>query len=121
MSEPKDVTVGLRMMAGEFRRNAEQSTSPRQQDAFSGRAMIAEGGANEITRLRKRIEELEEALRPFAELPDDDHILAKAYLGQTVDITAAEIIRARAAQSASGASARPGPTSQATGHFNRGE
>jgi hypothetical protein len=50
---PKDVTAGLRMMADEFRRNAERSMSIPQQLAMSGRAMIAEAGANEIDRLRE--------------------------------------------------------------------
>jgi hypothetical protein len=66
MAKPKDVTDGLQMMAKEFRLNAERSMSPPQQMAMAGRAMIAEGGANEITRLRRQNEELREALKPFA-------------------------------------------------------
>ena len=49
----KDIVEGLRMMADELRRNAERSMSAPQQDALSGRAMICDGAANEIKRLRE--------------------------------------------------------------------
>ena len=55
MGEPQkiDVVGGLRALARNFRRNAEGSTDPKQQENFRAGAMIMDAGADEIERLRK--------------------------------------------------------------------
>jgi hypothetical protein len=103
MAKPKDVTDGLQMMAKEFRLNAERSMSSPQQMAMAGRAMIAEGGANEITRLRRQNDELREALKPFAgwindldlEFADHEDDIIVAGRGEHV-VTFGDLRRARA-------------------------
>ena len=88
----KDVVEGLRMFVGELRRNAERSTSVPQQESLAGRAMIVDGGANEIEQLRGRVAKLEKALQAIlayaAPYRDDSHapldriaVLAQAAVG----------------------------------------
>jgi hypothetical protein len=87
MGKTNRAADGLRMMAREFRKNAERSVSLPQREAFSGRAAICDGAANEIDRLRKALSDLLEA--PDGELhtrtEDNERLMARAAAQDALD------------------------------------
>lgn len=70
----KQVEHGLRLMASEFRVNAEKS----KQKAFADRAILCDGAAAELEMLRGLVRDMEPRLVPFEFKNGDGKLISQA-------------------------------------------